>query len=73
MEKSMHGTVHGRMIELDEDPGLEDGQQVELKMIVVATAPPAMSAGLAKVYSILGQRYASGVTDTAARHEEHQP
>ena len=33
----------------------------------------AMSEGLAKVYSILGERYDSGVADTAARHNEHQP
>jgi predicted DNA-binding antitoxin AbrB/MazE fold protein len=30
----------------------------------------SMSEGLAKVYSILGERYNSGVTDTAARHNE---
>ena len=32
-----------------------------------------MSDGLAKVYSILGERYNSGQKDTAARHDEHQP
>jgi hypothetical protein len=36
-------------------------------------APPQMSPGLAKVYDILGERYASGHTDTAERHNEHQP
>jgi predicted DNA-binding antitoxin AbrB/MazE fold protein len=34
---------------------------------------PAMSEGLAKIYEILGRRYSSGYTDTAARHNEHQP
>jgi predicted DNA-binding antitoxin AbrB/MazE fold protein len=29
--------------------------------------------GLSKVYEILSERYASGHTDTAARHNEHQP
>jgi len=29
--------------------------------------------GLGKVYEILSERYASGHTDTAARHNEHQP
>ena len=32
-----------------------------------------MPEGLAKVYSILGERYDSGHVDTAARHNEHQP
>lgn len=36
------------------------------------SAPP-MSEGLAKIYAILGERYDSGQTDTAARHNEHQP
>ena len=29
--------------------------------------------GLRKVYAILGERFASGYTDTAERHNEHQP
>jgi predicted DNA-binding antitoxin AbrB/MazE fold protein len=29
--------------------------------------------GLRKVYDILSERYFSGHTDTAARHNEHQP
>jgi predicted DNA-binding antitoxin AbrB/MazE fold protein len=32
-----------------------------------------LSEGLAKVYAILGERYDSGHSDTAARHNEHQP
>jgi predicted DNA-binding antitoxin AbrB/MazE fold protein len=38
-----------------------------------APPPPPMSEGLAKVYEILGRRHASGYTDTAERHNEHQP
>lgn len=37
MTKRLHGTVHGRTIELDEDPGVADGQEVELQ-IQIATA-----------------------------------
>jgi predicted DNA-binding antitoxin AbrB/MazE fold protein len=36
-------------------------------------APLPMPEGLAQVYSILGERYNSGVADTATRHNEHQP
>lgn len=32
MTKKLHGTVHGRTIELDEDPGVPDGQEVELQI-----------------------------------------
>ena len=37
MTKKLHGTVHGRRIELDEDPGVPDGQQVELQMQIEPT------------------------------------
>jgi len=33
----------------------------------------AFNEGLRNVYAILSERYASGHTDTAARHNEHQP
>jgi len=47
----------------------------ELRVLTgTASIPPAFtSEGLAKVYEILGRRYRSGHTDTAARHDEHQP
>ena len=37
MSKMMHGKIHGKTIELDEDPGIPDGQQVEV--IVQAVKP----------------------------------
>jgi hypothetical protein len=75
MTKTMHGKVHGRTIELDEDPGVAEGQEVEVRMKVVESlsSQPPMSEGLAKVYEILGRRHSSGYTDTAERHNEHQP
>ena len=33
MTKIVHGKVHGRTIELDEDLGLVDGQEVEVRVI----------------------------------------
>jgi hypothetical protein len=35
MTKTLHGKVRGRTIELDEDPGIAEGQQVEVQMKVV--------------------------------------
>jgi hypothetical protein len=73
MTKTVHGRAHGRTIELEEDLGMPDGQEVEVQ--VKAVPPPAqpMSEGLAKVYAILGERFDSGERDVAARHDEHQP
>jgi len=42
--------------------------EVEFEPKVVA--PPQNGEG---VYSILGERYESGESDVAARHDEHQP
>jgi hypothetical protein len=37
MTKTLHGKVHGRTIELDEDPGVAEGQRVQ---ITIQSAPP---------------------------------
>jgi hypothetical protein len=76
MTKTLHGKVHGRTIELDEDLGVVDGQEVEVQVTVLRTTKPLqppISEGLAKIYAILDERYDSGHADTAERHSEHQP
>jgi hypothetical protein len=35
MTRTLHGTIRGRTIELDEDPGVGEGQQVEVQVKVV--------------------------------------
>jgi predicted DNA-binding antitoxin AbrB/MazE fold protein len=55
---------------------LPERTSVELELRVPDERAPAqapMSEALAGVYAILGERYNSGYTDTAARHNEHQP
>jgi predicted DNA-binding antitoxin AbrB/MazE fold protein len=48
--------------------------QIEVRQVQeVPTTQAPMSPGLAKIYEILGRRYNSGHTDTAERHNEHQP
>jgi hypothetical protein len=37
MTKIMHGRVHGRTIELDEDLGVAEGQEVEVQVKTVET------------------------------------
>jgi hypothetical protein len=76
MIRTLHGRVHGKTIRLEEDLGVADGQEVEIQVkIVPATdaSTPTMTEGLAKIYAVLGERYDSGHTDTAQRHNEHQP
>jgi hypothetical protein len=76
MTKMMRGKVYGRTIELDEDPGVAEGQEVEIEMMIAeATTPsqPVMSPGLAAIYAILGESFDTGEHDVAERHSEHQP
>ena len=35
MSKTLHGTVHGNTIELDEDLGIAEGQEVEVQVKVI--------------------------------------
>jgi hypothetical protein len=35
MTKTIHGKVHGRTIELDEDLGVAEGQEVEIQVRVI--------------------------------------
>ena len=35
MTKTLHGKVHGKTIELDEDPGVAEGQEVEVELRVL--------------------------------------
>jgi hypothetical protein len=35
MTKAIHGKVHGKTIELDEDLGVADGQEVEVQVRVI--------------------------------------
>lgn len=76
MTKTLHGKVHGKTIELDDDPGVADGQEVEVQMKVIPSprpSKPALTPGLAEIYPILSERFDTGETDIAARHNEHQP
>ena len=42
MTKTLHGKVHGKTIELDEDLGVADGQKVEVQVKIV---PPTQNWG----------------------------
>ncbi len=38
MTKTIHGKIHGRTIELDEDLGVAEGQEVEVQVTIVQRA-----------------------------------
>jgi hypothetical protein len=45
MMKTVHGTVHGRTIQLDQDLGVADGQEVEIQVKLISS-PPTWGAGI---------------------------
>ena len=46
---------------------------VEAEQPLPLPLPPNDDEGLDEIYAILSRRYRSGASDTAERHNEHQP
>lgn len=44
MNRTLHGKVHGRTIELEEDLGVAEGQEVEVQLTPVVPDKPPISA-----------------------------
>ena len=53
MSKTLHGKVHGRTIELDEDPGVADGQEVEVDVQVIPKKTRKPGEGLLRTEGAL--------------------
>ena len=47
--------------------------EFEPKVQAAEPSPVALPDGQAQIYEVLSRRYRSGHTDTAERHNEHQP
>ncbi len=53
MTKTMHGKVHGKTIQLDEDLGVPDGQEVELRVRVIPNSPRTSGEGFLRTEGAL--------------------
>src|SRR5207247_1005223 len=53
MTKAIHGKVHGKIIELDEDLGLAEGQEVEVQVRVIAKTPRTPGEGFLRTAGAL--------------------
>jgi hypothetical protein len=51
--KILHGKVHGRTIQLTEDLGLNEGQEVEVQLRVLPTAPRQRGEGFPRTEGAL--------------------
>jgi hypothetical protein len=53
MTKTLHGKVHGKTIELDEDLGVADGQEVEIQVKVISKATRKPGEGFVRTEGAL--------------------
>ncbi len=53
MNRTMHGKVRGKTIELDEDPGVAEGQEVEVRMKVVVKSTERRGEGFLRTEGAL--------------------
>jgi hypothetical protein len=53
MTRTMHGRIHGRTIELDEDPGVAEGQEVEVQVRVLPKTGRKPGAGFLRTEGAL--------------------
>lgn len=70
------GFVRRNVIEIKEEIGIADDQEVEVQVKIIQPKQPApivMAKGLSEVDAILGERFESGHSDSAASHNERQP
>jgi hypothetical protein len=73
--KTVHGKIHGKTIEFDEDPGVAEGQEVEVQIKVL---PPARKwgEGIERTAGALADDpYWDGIMDEIhrARQTERRP
>ena len=53
MTKMLHGKVHGRTIQLDEDPGVAEGQEVEVQVRVLLKSSRVPGEGFLRTEGVL--------------------
>lgn len=75
MTTTIHAIFENGMFRRVESVALPEHTSVEIDGCTPdePQAPTQMPEGLAGVYVILGERYDSGISDTTAQHNEHQP
>jgi hypothetical protein len=53
MTKTLHGKVHGKTIELDEDLGVAEGQEVEVQVKMISPATQRTGEGFLRTEGAL--------------------
>jgi predicted DNA-binding antitoxin AbrB/MazE fold protein len=70
--KTVHAVYEQGVFRPLQDIELPEHTEVEFEPKVISR-PQAYADARKEIYSILSERYETGVKDLAARHNEHQP
>jgi predicted DNA-binding antitoxin AbrB/MazE fold protein len=70
--KTVHAVYEHGVFRPLQDVELPEHTEVEFEPKVISR-PQARASARKEIYSILSERYETGVKDLAARHNEHQP
>ena len=71
--KPVHAIYEHGVFRPTEPVDFPEGSRVVVEREEPLPLPPNDGEGLDEIYAILSRRYRSGATDTAERHNEHQP
>ncbi len=71
MPQFIHAVFENGVFRPTQPVDLPDHAEVELELRPIE--PPVEEPNWDELYSILGRRVATGISDLAARHDEHQP
>jgi len=53
MTRTIHGRIHGKTIELDEDPGVAEGQEVRVQVTLISRSHRRTGEGLLRTEGAL--------------------
>jgi cyanate lyase len=67
------GKIQNGVVVFDQSVDLPDGARVEVSLAGAAQTTIPTNPDMSRIYEILSERFESGFTDTAERHNEHQP
>jgi len=71
---TIHATYEAGVFRPHSPVNLPDRCEVEFEPKVIRSSGDGSNgSGLEQVYEVLAERYKSGESDVAARHNEHQP
>ena len=73
MTQTIIATLENGVLKPAQPLNLPDHAQVRLTIELAVDTEHDQSNAMTKIYEILSRRYASGHTDTAEWHDEHQP